>query len=202
VDLGGGVEAPSGEKRVGLESVACRPLLPILEILCGEGGWETAPAEMDLDGFMSSATRALPLTTPMASRPEQNLALVSREYLHLSLRLGYHFNVLDTYLTDVANDNYIYFRFLGGVTEIVRRSRRATLLRRILERFGFVVEGRGDLVIGRTRGLTEEHMLERMRMLGRLIGYTRQLDIYLRDDNRIDEYLERFLKGDENLSGV
>lgn len=202
VDLGGGVAAPPGEKRVGLDSVACRPLLPILEILCGEGGWETAPAEMDLDGFMSSATRALPLTTPLASRPEQNLALISREYLHLSLRLGYHFNVVDTYLTDVANDNYIYFRFLGGVTEIVRRSRRATLLRRILERFGFVVEGRGDLVIGRTRGLTAQHMLERMRMLGRLIGYTRQLDIYLRDDNRIDEYLERFLKGDENLSGV
>jgi len=202
VDLGGGVNAPPKQRRVGLESVACRPLLPVLEVLCGEGGWETSPAEMDLDGFMSSATRALPLTTPMASRPEQNLAIVSGEYLHLSLRLGYHFNVVDTYLTDVANDNYIYFRFLGGVTEIVRRSRRATLLRRILERFGFVVEGRGDLVIGRTRGLSAGQMLERMRMVGRLIGYTRQLDIYLRDDNRIDEYLERFLKGDENFSGA
>jgi len=202
VDLGGGVDAPAEERRVGLEAVQCRPLLPLLEVLCGEGGWETSPADMDLNGFMSSATRALPLTTPLASRPEQNLALISREYLHLSLRLGYHFNVVDTYLTDGANDNYIYFRFLGGVTEIVRRSRRATLLRRILERFGFVVEGRGDLVIGRTRGLTAEHMVERMRMLGRLIGYTRQLDIHLRDDQRIDEYLERFLEGDGNLSGA
>ena len=109
---------------------------------------------------------------------------------------------MDTYLTDTANDNYVYFRFLGGVTEMARRSRRAILLRRILERFGFVVEGRGDLVIGRTRGLTAEHMVQRMRMLGRLIGYTRQLDIYLRDDRRIDEYLERFLAGDESFSGA
>jgi len=202
VDLGGGVVAAPGETRVGLEAVECRPLVPLLEVLCGEGGWETAPADMDLHGFMSSATRALPLTTPLASRPEQNLALLSREYLHLSLRLGYHFNVVDTYLTDRANDNYIYFRFLGGVTEMVRRSRRATLLRRILERFGFVVEGRGDLVIGRTRGLAAEHMLERMRMLGRLIGYTRQLDIHLRNDRRIDEYLERFLEGNERTLGA
>jgi pyruvate,water dikinase len=202
VDLGGGVRARAGEKQVGLDDLECRPLIPLLEVLCGKGGWETSPADMDLNGFMSSATRALPLTTPLASRPEQNLALISREYLHLSLRLGYHFNVVDTYLTDRANDNYIYFRFLGGVTEIVRRSRRATLLRRILERFGFVVEGRGDLVIGRTRGLTAQHMVERMRMLGRLIGYTRQLDIYLRDDGRIDEYLERFLEGDEHFSGA
>jgi hypothetical protein len=39
-------------------------------------------------------------------------------------------------------------------------------------------------------------------MLGRLIGFTRQLDIYLRDDRRIDEYLERFLEGDGNHSGA
>jgi hypothetical protein len=45
-------------------------------------------------------------------------------------------------------------------------------------------------------------MVERMRMLGRLIGYTRQLDIHLRDDQHIDEYLERFLEGDGNLSGA
>ncbi len=202
VDIGGGIKGESEGIRVGLESVECRPLLPILEMLCAEGGWETAPADMDLSGFMSSATRALPLTTPMTSRPQQNLALISQEYLHLSLRLGYHFNVVDTFLTDTANDNYIYFRFLGGVTELVRRSRRAKLLREILERFGFVVEGRADLVIGRTRGLKPEDMVERMRMLGRLIGYTRQLDIYLRDDNRIDEYLERFLHADENFTGA
>ncbi|MGD2123553.1 MAG: PEP/pyruvate-binding domain-containing protein, partial [Gemmatimonadota bacterium] len=162
VDLGDAVTADTGEERVVLEAVDCRPLRPILEVLCEEGTWETAPADLDLDGFMSSATRAHPLSGPMAGRPEQNVALVSREYLHLSLRLGYHFNVVDTYLTDVPNDNYVYFRFIGGVTEMARRSRRAVLLRRILEHFGFVVEGRGDLVIGRTRGLTAESMVEQM----------------------------------------
>jgi pyruvate,water dikinase len=150
---------------------------------------------MDLDGFMSSATRSMAFTGILSSRPEQNLALVSRTYLHLSLRLGYHFNIVDTHLGDSAADNYIYFRFTGGVTELTRRSRRATLLRRILERHGFVVEARGDLVVGRIKGLNRAAMIERLRMVGRLIGFTRQLDIHLRDDGLVEAYVQRFAEG-------
>ena len=149
---------------------------------------------MDLDGFMASATRAAPLMSPAGSRPEQNLAIISDEYLHLSLKLGYHFNVVDASLTARPEDNYIYFRFAGGVTELTRRSRRAAVLRNILEHHGFVVEGGGDLVIARLRSLPEEAMLRLMGMVGRLIGFTRQLDIYLKEDGHVEEYVERFLE--------
>ncbi len=198
VDLGGGrgLIGRGGQEGGPFTDLQSRPLRPLLDALCEEGAWETAPAEMDLDGFMSSATRATPLSNPGTRDPEQNLAIVSQEYLHLSLRLGYHFNVVDAFLTDRANDNYIYFRFLGGVTEMARRSRRATLLKQILEAYGFVVEGKGDLVIGRTRGLPPEEMVKRMGMIGELIGFTRQLDIFLRDDHRVQEYVDRFLSGE------
>jgi pyruvate, water dikinase len=193
IDLGDGFRIDPERPTATLRDVTCRPLLPMLETLSTGDAWETAPAEMDLDGFMSSATRSMPLTGALATQPEQNLAIVSRQYVHLSLRLGYHFNIVDAYLTDTPADNYIYFRFAGGVTELTRRSRRAALLKRVLEEQGFVTEGRGDLVIGRLKGIPAELMLDRLAAVGRLIGFTRQLDIYLKNDRLVDDYVERFM---------
>ncbi len=192
VDLGGGFRIDPERPAASLRDITCRPLLPLLETLSTGDTWETAPAEMDLDGFMSSATRSMPLTGTLATQPEQNLAIVSRQYMHLSLRLGYHFNIVDAYVTDTPADNYVYFRFAGGVTELTRRSRRAALLKRILEDHGFVTEGRGDLVIGRLKGIAADLMLDRLSALGRLIGFTRQLDIFLKNDRLVDDYVERF----------
>lgn len=193
IDLGDGFRIDPERPAAKLGDLECRPLLPLLETLASRDAWQTAPAEMDLNGFMASATRSTPLTGALATQPEQNLAIVSREYVHLSLRLGYHFNIVDAYLTDTPADNYIYFRFAGGVTELTRRSRRAALLKRILEEYGFVTEGRGDLVIGRLKGIAAHVMQDRMVALGRLIGFTRQLDIYLKNDRLVDDYVERFL---------
>ena len=151
---------------------------------------------MDLDGFLSSATRSTSLAAPLTARPEQNLAIVSAEYLNLSLKLGYHFNIVDCYLTETRNDNFIYFRFAGGVTGMDRRSRRATLLKKILEKHDFVVEGKGDLVIARIKKMSFDIMVHRLEMIGRLIGFTRQLDIHLKDDGLVERCVERFLRGE------
>ncbi len=195
VDLGGGFRAETGRPSAILADVTSRPLVPLLEALTEAGVWETAPADMDMDGFMASATRPMSLGGPLSAQPAQNLAIVSGRYLHLSLRVGYHFNIVDAYLGDVPADNYVYFRFAGGVTELTRRSRRADLLKRILEGHGFVTEGREDLVIGRVKGAAPEVMGERLHMLGRLIGFTRQLDIFLKNDGLVDRYVERFMGG-------
>ena len=58
-----------------------------------------------------------------------------------------------------------------------------------------MAEGRGDLVVGRIKGLDAEAMVERLRMVGRLIGFTRQLDIHLKNDRLVDEYFARFMSG-------
>ncbi len=195
IDLGNGFEPRLGQATVKLEDITSRPLIPVLQALTAEGVWDTAPAEMDMDGFMSSATRSMALTGPLVGRPTQNLAIVGGRYMHLSLRLGYHFNIVDAHLGDAPADNYIYFRFAGGVTELTRRSRRASLLKQILEANGFVTDGREDLVIGRVKGLAAELMEERLRMVGRLIGFTRQLDVYLKNDRLVDRYVEQFTGG-------
>ncbi len=196
LDLGGGMHVDPGKTTASLDDMRSAPLLAVLEGILTQGAWSQDPADMDLNGFMASATRPASMAALLPSRPEQNLAIVSSCYLHLSLKLGYHFNIVDCYVTDTLNDNFIYFRFAGGVTEMTRRTRRARLLKSILERNDFVVEGQGDLVIGRVKKLPREEMTERLRMIGRLIGFTRQLDISLRDDESVGSYIERFTKGE------
>jgi pyruvate,water dikinase len=114
--------------------------------------------------------------------------------MNLNLHLGYHFNVVDCYLSSERNENYIYFRFVGGVTEMTRRLRRTELLRRILEAHDFVVEARADLIYGRIKKITADAMIANLQMIGRLIGFTRQLDILLRDDTLVDKYASKFLE--------
>jgi pyruvate, water dikinase len=150
---------------------------------------------MDLDGFMASATRGGIISGAGTPLPQHNLAVVSSCYLHLSLKLGYHFNIVDCYLTENSNDNFIYFRFAGGVTEMTRRTRRAQLLSAILERFDFVTERKGDLVVGRAKKLLLPEMEDRLRMIGRLIGFTRQLDISLRDEAAVEYCIKQFMEG-------
>jgi len=177
-------------------------LRSLLEGLLIEGVWATEPVAMDSNAFMASATRMGPLTGPGAVRPQQNLAIVSGEYLNLNLRLGYHFNIVDCYMSDKRSDNYIYFRFTGGVTELTRRSRRADLLRQILEKHVFVVESTGDLVVGRLRKGSPETMVNRMTMVGKLIGFTRQLDVFLSSQQAVDRYVKSFLEGKFTPAGA
>jgi pyruvate,water dikinase len=196
VDLGGGLtEDCVGRKRVKTANIASLPLHALIEGLTAPGVWATDPTTMDPNAFMASATRAAPWLTTVTSRPQNNLAIISQQYLNLNLRLGFHFNIVDCFVGETRNDNYIYFRFAGGVTELRRRARRADLLRRILEGHDFVVESRGDLVTARIKKISKGALLSRMQMIGRLIGYTRQLDILLGSEETVDVYVERFLDG-------
>jgi pyruvate,water dikinase len=123
---------------------------------------------------------------------DRNLAVISKEYMNLNLKLGYHFNIVDAYIGDSVNDNYICFRFLGGVTNFIRRSRRAKFIGEVLERFDFLVEVHGDLVIGRMKKNSKERMIDKMKILGGLIGYTRQLDVSMTNNEQITRHLTNF----------
>ena len=194
IDLGDGILPESSGPFVEVDKIACSPLRILVETLTTPGVWQSEPLDLDIGGFISSFTRTIPFDILKTSKIDQNLAIISKEYLNLSLRLGYHFNMVDCYLSDNRNDNYIYFRFVGGVTEITRRSRRARLISSILEKIDFVVENKGDLVIARTKKMSREEMEERIRMIGRLIGFTRQLDILLRTEGSIEEYVKLFFE--------
>jgi pyruvate,water dikinase len=193
IDLGGGLKQIDQSRPALIEDVSSAPLRHLLEGLLTPGVWSRDPVEIDLDGFMASATRSALSSGLVTFTPQRNLAVISSPYLHLNLKLGYHFNIVDCYVTENSNDNFIYFRFAGGVTEMTRRTRRAQLLSAILERFDFVTERKGDLVVGRVKKLVLPEMENRLRMIGRLIGFTRQLDVSLREDADIEKCLKQFM---------
>jgi len=82
---------------------------------------------------------------------------------------------------------------LGGVTDWERRSRRAKFLGQVLTHHDFVVEIKGDLVVARIRKISKAMMGDRLAMLGRLIGYARQLDVRMKSDENIDGFTREFL---------
>jgi pyruvate,water dikinase len=194
LDLGGGVASGSDDGFVDPEAIASTPLAALLKHLCGF--WRTDPVDLDMRSFLSSATRGASMAIAETGPPRPNLAVVSEDYTNLHLHLGYHYNMVDCRATDDATANYIYFRFHGGVTEITRRSRRARTIGAILEAYGFGVETKGDMVIGRLRNLSRATTRERLEMIGRLIGYTRQLDVMMRDEGTVREFTQAFCKGD------
>ena len=121
-----------------------------------------------------------------------NLAVVNDIYMNLHLRLGYHLNLIDARMDDADNQNHIYFRFMGGVADLTRRSRRAQLLADILAHYHFKVRVQGDLVVGRILHIPKAEIQRRLEVIGALVGFTRQLDIQLRNDQDIDKHVDAF----------
>ncbi|KAF5048968.1 Pyruvate phosphate dikinase, PEP/pyruvate binding domain [anaerobic digester metagenome] len=170
--------------------------LPLRELLIGlidSGMWSTDPVPVDMGSFMASLTRTLGVSGPGSEKLGRNLAVVSSEYMNLNLHLGYHFVLVDAYVGDVINDNALYFRFLGGVTDFSRRARRAGCIAKILERADFRVELHGDLVIGRLKKFDKDAMRAKLRLLGGLVGFTRQLDVRMARDDDSHCFAEEFL---------
>jgi pyruvate,water dikinase len=198
IDIGGGVSGSASVSSVKPHDVISIPMKAFLKGLSVPGAWDTEPMSVDFGSFMSSLTRTFSSSMATPKYVGQNLAVLSKEYVNINLRLGYHFNMIVAYISENLNDNYAYFRFLGGVTDISRRSRRAKLLAEILVKSDFRVDIRGDLVIARIKKLDLRMMEEKMKILGLLVAFTRQLDVKMSHEQEIERLKNVFqdLKND------
>ena len=201
IDAGGGIDCPEGGDAVAPEQVASLPLREFLAGIDVCGMWCTEPVSVDLGSFMSSVTRTFASSLSGPEAVGRNLAVILENYMNVNLRLGYHFNIIDAYVGDTVNDNYIYFRFLGGVTEFIRRSRRAKFVAGVLERFDFRVEIHGDLVVGRVKKLDRVRACRRLRMLGGLVGYARQLDARMHSEEEVARHVRHFIEALRDFIG-
>lgn len=192
LDLGGGVDPSATGDRVSIDQIRSKPLIALWEGVSERNAWSTEPVDLDFKGLMASLTRNWDASGAAASG--FNLAVINESYMNLHLRLGYHFNLVDARMEEEAERNQIYFRFVGGVTDITRRSRRAQVLAEILSRYHFNAVTKGDLIVARLRHLGKEEIRRRLRALGTLIGFSRQLDIRLRNDQDIGKFVEEFFE--------
>ena len=98
--------------------------------------------------------------------------------------------------------NYINFQFKGGAADDLRRNRRARLIRNILEVYGFLVEVQGDRVNARYAKQPQDRTAEKLDMLGRLLIFTRQMDMLMENEAILDRLTESFLSGRYDVSGI
>ena len=185
-----------------VEQIESTPMKALLQGLSESGMWETNPVAVDLGSMMSSFTRTFSSSLASPEEVGRNLAVISDKYMNLHLRLGYHFTILDAYIGDELNDNYIYFRFLGGVSDVQRRSRRARFIAEVMECYDFRVEVHGDLIVGRLKKMSKEWMISKMKVLGGLVGYTRQLDVSMISDEQVDLHLAKFMQRIQTITEV
>ena len=194
IDIGGGLEDGAGKAGwVAPEQITSAPMKALWAGMGSPDAWSTEPISADFKGLMSSLTRTQAAAVSGHAYTGLNVAVLGAQYLNLTLRVGYHFTVVDASVGPQSEKNSIFFRFIGGATDISRRSRRAALLISILEKFGFKVEGKGDLVIARASNFTPEQTEKHLYLLGRLIGFVRQLDILMTEDAAVDVYFQKFM---------
>jgi len=197
IDIGGGISGSARVSEAKPQEIISVPMKAFLKGLSVPGAWDTEPMSVDFGSFMSSLTRTFSSSMATPKYVGQNLAVLSKEYVNINLRLGYHFNMIAAYISKNLNDNYAYFRFLGGVTDISRRSRRARMLAEILAKSDFRIDIRGDLVIARIKKLDIEMMKEKMQVLGLLVAFTRQLDIKMNHEQEVTK-LKNFFEDLKN----
>ncbi|WP_320171048.1 PEP/pyruvate-binding domain-containing protein [Maridesulfovibrio sp.] len=197
IDIGGGLDntVPESGRLIEPEQLASAPMSAFVEGVTMAGVWQSSPVPVDFSSFMSSMTRTMPEQLSASPSIGRNLAVISENYTHISLHLGYHFTTINCFMSQNPADNYAYFRFAGGVTGARRRSRRARFLAEVLNRQDFSITVREDLVIARVKKIPAEEILHRMRIIGVLVAYTRQLDVSMVDDSQITRHAEFF----ENL---
>ena len=199
IDLGGGLLPEAAHmEQVEPAQLGSLPLKAVLAGMLTPGVWQINTAPLTGRDLLSGMTRAADLNSNAPS-PMANLALAGREYVNMSLRFGYHFNMLDCYCSDTPRNNHILFRFVGGAAAITNRSRRIALMALVLAEYSFALKEQGDLLVGRLSGISREELEVILAAIGRLIGYTRQLDARLDSDAMVPMLARRFLNGDYRL---
>ncbi|MBD3404410.1 hypothetical protein GF420_16080, partial [candidate division GN15 bacterium] len=125
---------------------------------------------------------------------ENSFAVISREYMVLSLRMGYHFSTIEALMTNDSNKNYIRFQHKQGGASLPRRIRRVKVISELLRRLGFVHMSKGDFLSANVNHLDGDRMEQILYLLGRLTVMTKQLDMALSTDEIAVWYTEDFAK--------
>lgn len=201
IDVGGGLQDVDLSKgKVEMQQVTSVPFLALLQGMTNEGVRFIEPRPVHLTGLFSVMSQQMLQPERGADRfGEKSYAIVSDKYLNFSSRVGYHYSVLDAYCGQTVSKNYVTFEFKGGAADEMRRGRRVRSIAMILDRLGFNVEVQNDRVTSRKQKETQEQIQETLDQLGRLLIYTRQMDMLMTSERSVERMAACFLSGDYSL---
>jgi len=153
-------------------------------------GWPKTPPP-DFKGLVSV------MATDMTSRrnikfSQNSYAILSRDYMISSLRMGYHFTTVEAMVTEEPNKNYIRMQYKEGGAALDRRVRRIKLIMDLLTKLGFEHRSTGDFLDSLFSYSDKKNMCEKLFILGRLTMLTKQLDMALSNDEVADWYCKEY----------
>ena len=127
-------------------------------------------------------------------------AIIGHDYLNVNMRFGYHFTLVDAVCGTDSRLNYCQIRFAGGGGEFTGRYLRVQFLEAVLHHFGFATTIKGDLIDGRLVEETQDEIYLLLDKLGKLLGATKLLDLVLRKEEQVPEFVSRFLRGEYSFT--
>jgi len=125
---------------------------------------------------------------------QNSFAVLSREYMILSLRMGYHFATVEAFCTGNPSKNYVRYQHKQGGASLTRRIRRVNVINEILRRLGFRRISKGDFLQAEITHRAEDQIVSILHTLGRLTMMTKQLDMALSTDAIALWYIDEFSK--------
>ena len=191
LDIGGGV-SPDAGPCVRMDDVISKPFLAFMRGLSLKEVWDRDAVSVSIREIISGLDRTFAAIMEPPEFSGRNHAIVAENYMNVGLRLGYHYSVIDSYLSGNINQNYVYFRFAGGFADENRRRRRAELIRAILDQLGFKVTVKGDLVLGKLKLADNTEVISALRVLGELTGFTRQIDLSMDSEDKVEQFAGLF----------
>jgi pyruvate,water dikinase len=207
IDLGEGLIKTKEQdvlKKVGIEGIASVPFKALLQGMTHESFQTPQLRPVSFSGFFSvMREQMLAQPHPASERfGERSYAIISDKYLNFSSRVGYHYSVLDAYCGPVINMNYITFSFKGGAADDTRRNRRVRAIALILQELDFLIDVKGDRVDARFQKFDCPLIEEKLDQLGRLLLFTRQMDMLMHSEASIEALAKNFLAENYNYDHI
>ncbi|MCP4604180.1 MAG: pyruvate, water dikinase [Proteobacteria bacterium] len=164
------------------------------------------PPPVDARGFLgvlmeSASNPALNPSIP-STYSNRNYFMISRDFLSLQSRFGYHFSTIEALVGERSQENYLSFQFNGGAASLDRRIRRTRLVLEVLEEHGFRTRLKQDNVNARIEGYEQSFMEAHLEILGYLVFHTRQLDMVMTDESSIRRYKKKITDDLVKLSNM
>lgn len=158
--------------------------------------WDQRMAHMDWEEFDRVAAGIFSHEGKLLA----SYAVLAEDYMHLMVRFGYHFSVVDALCTPDAKQNYLNFRFKGGGGSLEQRRLRLHYLNQVLTNYNFICFSKGDMLDARLCRRTEPEMLQKLFVLGRLLAKTRLMDMGLSDKKHVEELARVFISETERVA--
>jgi pyruvate, water dikinase len=196
VDLGGGMKPGLTTcDEITQDHLESLPMKALWKGFCHPGITWTGSVAVDARNFMQLMARGV-MTGPENLPGGDSYAILSREYVNLSAKFGYHFANLDAFLSDTPDQNYISLQFAGGAGTYYGKSLRLNFLGNVLHRLGFKITVTGDLLEASLTGLDRSSMENTLDQVGRLLASSRLLDMGIGNEAAMTRMIEGFFAGD------